>query len=578
MKVLALLLSAASWSIPATPTIYKCKATFRAPYGNNTQHFEIAFDLSQNRERTSFYNKDGTLIDQEIINYDHYYNLRTERSKTVCYKATPPANMAEPVGRGNPRPMSYLVPTLTSDWVDMGTAVVNGRYVNHYRLNGVDEAHSDHDTYVSTRAFQQDFYCYMDNSVCIPVRWTMHSISAFGSHFDLYNLDYTDCVTEVEDSDFAEPFICKFIEDPDWDNWDNDPDNPVGPTFETLKSLFGGNALIRLISAFSKQSMHKKDSGDDISAVLRENTDLIARINSNRNYTFTAAPNHFIHVDTKTALSALTGFRRIRRKLENGKNYIKREDNEWDEVPIFDADHLNDEDLPRELDWRVRGVMNMAKDQVACGSCWTFGAIGTVEGRINKLRVVDEGLRHEPLKTYSEQAIVDCYWGFGSFGCDGGDPLAALKWLVENNGGRVAYESEYPYLGQNDLCKEGFFEHEAVYSVTGYSAVKQYSIPSLKAALQDGPVSVSIGITESLLFYSGGVYNDPACPYTYEELAHAVLAVGYGTDDVYGDYWIVRNSWSPLWGMDGYFYLSMKDNICGILTDASYAVVGKRQI
>ncbi|KAE8304061.1 Cathepsin L [Giardia duodenalis] len=576
MKTLALLLSAAAWSIPSTPTIYKCKATFRAPYGNNTQHFEVAFDLSQNRERTSFYNKDGTLIDQEIINYDHYYNIRTERNRTACYKSTPPSNMAKPVRTGNPRPLSYLVPTLTNDWVDMGTAIVNGRYVNHYRLNGIDEAQSDLHTYISTRAFQQDFYCYKDESVCIPVRWTMRSISAFGSHFDLYSLDYTACTTEVEDSDFAEPFICKFIEDPDWDNWDNDPDNPVGPTFEALKRIFGGNTLTRLLSAFSRQSSPKELSNDHATA-LKANVELIAKINSNSSYTFTAAPNHFSHIDIQTALSALTGFRRTKRRIENGRNYIQSSSGEWHDVPLFDADHLKNEDLPQELDWRVRGIMNMAKDQVACGSCWTFGAIGTIEGRINKLRVVEEGLRHEPLKAYSEQSIVDCYWGFGSFGCDGGDTLAALKWLVENNGGRVAFESEYPYLGQNDLCKEALFDHESFYFVTGYSAVKQYSIPSLKAALQDGPVAVSIGITESLLFYSGGVYNDPACPYKYDDLSHAVLAVGYGTDDTYGDYWIVRNSWSPLWGMDGYFYLSMKDNICGILTDASYAVVNKRK-
>jgi hypothetical protein len=32
-------------------------------------------------------------------------------------------------------------------------------------------------------------------------------------------------------------------------------------------------------------------------------------------------------------------------------------------------------------------------------------------------------------------------------------------------------------------------------------------------------------------------------------------------------YWIVKNQWSKYWGMNGYAYLAMGDNTCGILND-----------
>lgn len=42
--------------------------------------------------------------------------------------------------------------------------------------------------------------------------------------------------------------------------------------------------------------------------------------------------------------------------------------------------------------------------------------------------------------------------------------------------------------------------------------------------------------------------------------------MGWGTTPEGVEYWIVRNSWSNAWGIDGYMYLSM-DNDCGLTLD-----------
>ena len=60
---------------------------------------------------------------------------------------------------------------------------------------------------------------------------------------------------------------------------------------------------------------------------------------------------------------------------------------------------------------------------------------------------------------------------------------------------------------------------------------------------------------------------------------HGVLIVGYGTDKLYGlDYWIVKNSWGPDWGENGYIkilrnYEYSDSGMCGIAVQPSVPVV-----
>ena len=72
-------------------------------------------------------------------------------------------------------------------------------------------------------------------------------------------------------------------------------------------------------------------------------------------------------------------------------------------------------------------------------------------------------------------------------------------------------------------------------------------------------------------FYQGGVISR-LCG---DQVDHAVTAVGYTTINGQ-EAFIVKNSWGPTWGVDGYVYISTSAaanggaGVCGILSAPVY--------
>ena len=68
--------------------------------------------------------------------------------------------------------------------------------------------------------------------------------------------------------------------------------------------------------------------------------------------------------------------------------------------------------------------------------------------------------------------------------------------------------------------------------------------------------------------YTGKVGTSTTIECSADNVNHAVVIVGYGTDATYGAYWKIRNSWGPLWGEQGHFRIQRNaGNLCGIASE-----------
>jgi len=229
-------------------------------------------------------------------------------------------------------------------------------------------------------------------------------------------------------------------------------------------------------------------------------------------------------------------------------------------LPVLEA-AINVSAVSGSFNWGDSGVLTPVKDQMQCGSCWAFSAVETIESAW--IRAGNK------MTEFSPQQVVSC--DSTDNGCSGGLPTNAFEYV--KGAGGLATDSAYPYTsgtGDSGTC-QSFTTVGGTVGTYGY-AVPQCSklfgtcdedSDALASALQsNGPVSVALDAS-SWSSYSGGVMTSSSCSSSSRKMDHAVQLVGYNAD-ADTPYWIVRNSWSSTWGEDGFIYLKMGDNTCGV--------------
>jgi len=432
----------------------------------------------------------------------------------------------------------------TTNFKMIGTEVMNGVTCERWEYVTAIGDRSNRYTLWLQRQLTGD-----QQMIAVPVRYEMKGYnSLLGSHYDHYYLDYESYSVEAPSEDAfaidADVGACHGFPGPGIDHiytfnpmreFVHDHRHHVDDAFDAFRRRHGKTY------ADHKEHEHRINN-------FRQNMRYIHSKNR-AGLSYRLAPNHL------TDLSA-DEMRRMRGKL-NSKGYNGG-------LP-FPHTNLTDaiEHLPEQMDWRLYGAVTSVKDQSVCGSCWSFGTVGTLEGALF--------LKTGQLTRLSQQALVDCSWGFGNNGCDGGEDFRVYQWMMKH-GGIPTEESYGPYLGADGYCHIDNATLAA--TIKGYVNVTSGDADALKLAIfKHGPISVAIDAGhKSFSFYANGVYYEPECGNDEDSLDHAVLAVGYGV--LKGEpYWLIKNSWSTYWGNDGYALMSQTDNNCGVATSATYVIM-----
>ncbi|XP_033231685.1 digestive cysteine proteinase 1 [Belonocnema kinseyi] len=526
---------------PTFSSAYTAKGTLYIPYAEIREPFYAWYDAKSGSSRIDYYG--GMVKTFQLSNEGSYGSsikvapVTTENKENdeVCLQVNGTSDMKI-------QPQTIIPDTTGMECI--GEEVINGLPCEKWRL--VTKFGDKVNKYTLWIRYKKSTKSSVDMEP-IPVRYEMRGFnSLLGSHYDHYYLEY-----EWYSFDTPSAEVFEITGNTTCVGFPGPGDKHIY-TFNPMKE-FINNYEGHVETAFDRfKNAHSREYKTNVEhhrrkELFRQNLRFIHSINR-ANLGYQLDVNHLVD-RTDLELKALRGKQYTEHGYNGGLAFPHDVEKEIEKVPD-------------NVDWRLFGAVTPVKDQSVCGSCWSFGTTGAVEGAYF--------MKYHKLVRLSQQALVDCSWGMGNNGCDGGEDFRAYQWIIKHG---LPTEEDYGgYLGQDGYCHIN--NVTAAAKMSGFVNVTPGSIDAMKVALfKNGPISVAIDAShKTFSFYSNGVYFDPECGNTENSLDHAVLAVGYGTMNGKG-YWLVKNSWSNYWGNDGYILMAQKDNNCGVLTAPTYAIM-----
>lgn len=563
MKLLGVLLLAATFAICLGQDplqwgdTYMVQGVLQLPYAEILEPFTAYFDTKRNLSRIDYY---GDVVQTIQVAGNASQCDGGEESTSLCYglvykiafmpdKATwePQRTCFQVNGMANMTvTVQAVLPDATNFTFVRSEPCVSG--AEWFMSHGLDSETCDRYEFVATEEGRVNSYTLWVSTdadgLPVPRRYVMMGYNTLlGSHYDKYIVYYKNfqrgrfspgvfnvsTLITTKCRGFPGPGVEQLALHSPMAEFINGHDAHLHAAFEEFKETHG-----KAYRNLSEHEMRKE--------IFRHNLRFIHSVNR-ANLGYTVRVNRF-------ADRADHELRHLRSRLPSTDKFPSR-------AKPFQAQNFSSK-LPDSVNWWLYGAVTPVKDQAVCGSCWSFGTIGHLEGAYFR--------KTGRLVRLSEQQLIDCSWNDGNNGCDGGEDFRAYHYIQAHG---LASDEDYgAYMGQDGICHDTRV-NKTIETIKSYVSVT--TVDDLRKALANiGPISVSIDAShKSFSFYANGVYYEPKCRKDPDGLDHSVLAVGYGVLNGV-PYWLVKNSWSTYWGNDGYVLMSQKDNNCGVATQGTY--------
>ena len=254
------------------------------------------------------------------------------------------------------------------------------------------------------------------------------------------------------------------------------------------------------------------------------------------------------------------------------KKYDEKTDKQKKEEIKTDIENAPSPDS-KAFTWVDKKMVTPVKYQGLCGVCWAFTSAAVMESNFL--------IRKNWNLDLSEQHIIDCseasqpvyrggqvvYVKRKAGSCQGGWYGPVFDYYKTHS---VALESQLPYQYRESTCVASM---TTKYKIVTWGYVKSDGgMPEVKAMKEAlckyGPIAACVKVTPALQAYRSGIFDEFADCSGEKDINHAITIVGW--DDEKESY-LVKNSWGPQWGEDGYVWIKYGCNNIGF--GAAWVVV-----